>query len=83
MAYLEMAKRDDRGWRDVLPAGEHLPLGAAALAATPVRSTAPDRRELGFEASTTNSLDAVSDRDSPIEFSAAASLILVHLSRPG
>ena len=44
-----------------------------------------DRRltahDLGFEAIYANSLDAVSDRDFAVEFSAAASLILVHLSR--
>src|SRR6185503_2267022 len=56
--------------------------GAAALAGT---TFAIDRervaRELGFEALCENSLDAVSDRDFAIEFAAAASLILVHLSR--
>ncbi|MCX5939964.1 MAG: argininosuccinate lyase [Cyanobium sp. LacPavin_0818_WC50_MAG_67_9] len=58
------------------------PLGAAALAGTPVpidrRQTAA---ELGFEALYANSLDAVSDRDFAVEFMAAASLVLVHLSR--
>ena len=44
-----------------------------------------DRRqtaaELGFEAIYANSLDAVSDRDFAVEFMAAASLVMVHLSR--
>jgi argininosuccinate lyase len=57
-------------------------LGAAALAGT---SFPIDRervaRELGFEALCENSLDAVSDRDFAIEFCAAASLLMVHLSR--
>ena len=55
---------------------------AAALAST----TFPiDRdfvaRELGFEAVCENSLDAVSDRDFAIEFCAAASLLMMHVSR--
>lgn len=59
-----------------------MPLGAAALAGT----TYPIQREitaelLGFEQICQNSLDAVSDRDFAIEFTAAASLIMVHLSR--
>jgi argininosuccinate lyase len=58
------------------------PLGAAALAGTPVpidrRATAA---ELGFDAIYANSLDAVSDRDFAVEFMAAASLVLAHLSR--
>jgi argininosuccinate lyase len=58
------------------------PLGAAALAGTPVpidrRQTA---RELGFEAIYANSLDAVSDRDFTVETMAALSLVMVHLSR--
>src|SRR3546814_17614337 len=59
-----------------------LPLGAAALAGTvdPI-----DRQYvaelLGFDGVTENSLDTVSDRDFAIEFCAAASLILNHLSR--
>jgi len=59
-----------------------LPLGAAALAGS---SFAIDRetiaRELGFEQVTRNSLDAVSDRDFCLEFAAACSVIMVHLSR--
>ena len=58
------------------------PLGAAALAGTPLpidrRQTAA---ELGFETIYANSLDAVSDRDFAVEFSAAAALVMVHLSR--
>ena len=61
-----------------------LPLGAGALAGT----TFPIDREqvaelLGFSQIAQNSLDAVSDRDFAVEFLAAASLIMVHLSRLG
>ena len=82
LAYLEMAERDRGRLADVRRRVNICPLGAAALAGTPVpidrRSTA---EELGFEAIYANSLDAVSDRDFAVEFMAAASLVLVHLSR--
>jgi argininosuccinate lyase len=59
-----------------------LPLGAAALAGT----TFPiDRlrvaKTLGFDDVCHNSLDAVSDRDFAIEFTAAASVLMMHISR--
>ncbi|HEX5538746.1 MAG TPA: argininosuccinate lyase, partial [Methylophilaceae bacterium] len=38
-------------------------------------------RELGFDGICRNSLDAVSDRDFAIEFTAAAALLMTHLSR--
>ena len=82
LAYLEMAERDRSRLADVRRRVNICPLGAAALAGTPVpidrRSTAA---ELGFEAIYANRLDAVSDRDFAVEFMAAASLVLVHLSR--
>ncbi|MCP9847275.1 argininosuccinate lyase [Synechococcus sp. Lug-A] len=82
LAYVEMAARDRQRLGDVRRRVNICPLGAAALAGTPVpidrRQTAA---ELGFEAIYANSLDAVSDRDFAVEFSAAASLILAHLSR--
>jgi argininosuccinate lyase len=82
LAYIEMAERDRERLADVRRRVNICPLGAAALAGTPVpidrRQTAA---ELGFEAIYANSLDAVSDRDFAVEFMAAASLVLVHLSR--
>ncbi|MFM2081061.1 MAG: argininosuccinate lyase [Cyanobacteriota bacterium] len=82
LAYIEMAERDRARLRDLLKRVNICPLGAAALAGTPVPI---DRRHtaaaLGFEAVYANSLDAVSDRDFAVEFSAAASLVMVHLSR--
>jgi len=82
LAYVEMFLRDRERLADCRGRVNRLPLGAAALAGT----TFPiDRervaRELGFEAVCENSLDAVSDRDFAIEFSSAASLVMVHLSR--
>ncbi len=82
LAYVEMAERDRSRLADVRRRVNICPLGAAALAGTPVpidrRQTAA---ELGFEAIYANSLDAVSDRDFAVEFMAAASLVLAHLSR--
>ena len=59
-----------------------MPLGSAALAGTTYPIDRAFTAELlGFEAVSENSLDAVSDRDFGIEFNAAASLIMMHLSR--
>ena len=82
MAYCEMARRDAERFADCRKRVNRLPLGSAALAGT---SYPIDRefvaRELGFDEVCENSLDAVSDRDFAIEFCAAASLLMVHLSR--
>lgn len=82
MAYFEMLKRDIERLADCRKRVNQLPLGAAALAGT----SYPINRErvaqlLDFEAVCQNSLDAVSDRDFAIEFSACAALIMTHLSR--
>ena len=82
LAYFEMAQRDVERLQDVRKRTNHCPLGSGALAGT----TLPIDRHysanlLGFDTVTANSLDAVSDRDYVVEFHAAASLILLHLSR--
>ena len=81
-AWAEMLLRDKSRLSDCRKRVNVLPLGAAALAGT----SYPIDREytaelLGFDGVASNSLDAVSDRDFVIEFSAAASLIMMHLSR--
>ncbi|HLS87487.1 MAG TPA: argininosuccinate lyase [Burkholderiales bacterium] len=82
LAYVEMFLRDRERLADCRRRVNRLPLGAAALAGTTFRiDRARVARELGFEALCENSLDAVSDRDFAIEFCAAASLVMVHLSR--
>jgi len=82
LAYVEMLERDRQRLLDVRRRVNICPLGAAALAGT---SVGIDRRrtaaELGFDAIYANSLDAVSDRDFCVEFAAAASLVMAHLSR--
>ncbi len=82
LAYTEMFERDRERMLDLRHRVNRLPLGAAALAGT----TYPIDREytaklLDFEAVAQNSLDAVSDRDFAIEFTAAATLLMVHISR--
>ncbi|MCZ2421158.1 MAG: argininosuccinate lyase [Burkholderiales bacterium] len=82
LAYFEMAARDRERLADCRKRTNRLPLGAAALAGT---SYPIDRefvaRELGFDGVCANSLDAVSDRDFAIEFTAAAALVMTHISR--
>jgi argininosuccinate lyase len=82
LAYVEMFARDAERMADVRRRTNRLPLGSAALAGT----TYPLDRErvaktLGMEGVCQNSLDGVSDRDFAIEFTAAASLCMVHISR--
>ena len=82
LAYVEMFARDAERLADLRRRLNRLPLGAAALAGT---SYPLDRervaRTLGFEGLCQNSLDAVSDRDFALEFSAFASICMVHVSR--
>lgn len=81
-AYFEMFKRDRQRLSDIFHRMNYCPLGAGALAGT----TYPLDRNytaslLGFEGPTLNSMDSVADRDYLIEFLAALSTIMMHLSR--
>jgi argininosuccinate lyase len=82
LAYVEMFSRDAERMGEVFRRTNRLPLGAAALAGT---SYPLDRervaKTLGMDGVCQNSLDAVSDRDFAIEFTAAASLCMIHFSR--
>ena len=88
LAYVEMFARDAERLVDVRRRVNRLPLGAAALAGT---SYPLDRERVarslgmvddeGVAMVCQNSLDAVSDRDFAIEFTAAASLVMIHISR--
>ena len=82
MAYFNRLTRDFERFQGVYVRTDLMPLGAGALAGT----TLPiDRafvaRKLNFDRIYTNSMDAVSDRDYILEFLAAASILMVHLSR--
>ena len=81
-AYFEMFKRDRSRLHDIYRRMNYCPLGAGALAGT----TYPLDREytaelLGFYGPTMNAIDSVADRDYTIEFLAALSTIMMHLSR--
>ena len=81
-AYFEMFKRDRLRMRDIYERMNYCPLGSGALAGT----TYPLDRDytaqvLGFYGPTANSMDSVSDRDYIIEYLAALSIIMMHLSR--
>ena len=82
LAWVEMLRRDLGRMQDCRSRMNIMPLGSAALAGT----TFPIDRDytasmLGFTAPSANSLDAVSDRDFAVEFMAAASIVMMHLSR--
>jgi argininosuccinate lyase len=82
LAYVEMFLRDQERLQDVRKRVNQLPLGAAALAGTSYPLNRHRVAELlHFEGICQNSLDAVSDRDFAIEFNAAASVIMLHISR--
>ena len=82
LAYFEMLRRDAERLCDLYKRVNILPLGAGALAGTTFDI---DREfvaeQLGFDSVTRNSLDTVSDRDFAIEFCAASSILMMHLSR--
>jgi argininosuccinate lyase len=82
LAYFEMLERDVDRFSDCLVRTNVMPLGSGALAGTPYPL---DReftaKELGFGRISQNSMDAVSDRDFVIEYEAAASIAMMHLSR--
>jgi argininosuccinate lyase len=82
LAYYEMFERDRGRLEDCYRRVNVMPLGAGALAGTvlPIDRTYV-ARQLGFDAVSENSMDAVSDRDFAIEFIAACAQIMMHLSR--
>jgi len=82
LAYVEMLDRDHDRFIDALRRAAKSPLGSGALAGT---SFAIDRaavaNELGLAGIVENSVDAVSDRDSLLEYIASAAITMMHLSR--
>jgi argininosuccinate lyase len=82
LAYFEMLQRDVSRFNCCRKRVDVMPLGSGALAGVAYNV---DRgflaRELGFSQVSQNSLDAVSDRDFVLEYEAAASTCMMHLSR--
>lgn len=88
LAYVEMFSRDAERFTEVRRRTNRLPLGSAALAGTSypldrerVAKTLGMVDDAGNPQVCQNSLDAVSDRDFAIEFTSAASLAMIHVSR--
>ncbi|MGZ4554052.1 MAG: argininosuccinate lyase, partial [Mycobacteriaceae bacterium] len=84
LAHVHALLRDLNRCRDWDRRAALCPLGAGALAGSSLPLD-PETvsAELGFDAPTANSVDAVSDRDFAAEFLFVAALIGVHLSRVG
>ena len=82
LAYFEMFQRDVERFGDALKRTNVMPLSSGALAGVAYNI---DRdflaRELGFSQVSQNSMDAISDRDFVVEYQAAASIAMMHLSR--
>ena len=82
MAYTQMFLRDRNRFRQAYEAADVMVLGSGALAGT----TYPLNRArvaelLDFSTVSENSLDGVSDRDYMLDYMAAASICMMHLSR--
>lgn len=82
LAYIEMLERDKSRLIDTRNRMNILPLGSCALSGT---SLPIDRKmvahELGFNGVSTNSIDAVSDRDFVIETISSIATVSMHFSR--
>ncbi|MDP2662710.1 MAG: argininosuccinate lyase [Dehalococcoidia bacterium] len=82
LAYFHMLQRDKERFHDCRRRTDVMPLGSGALAGAPYPLDRESvARELGFSRISPNSLDAVSDRDFVVEYLAAASICMMHLSR--
>jgi argininosuccinate lyase len=82
LAYFEMLGRDRERLLQARARADVMPLGSGALAGVPYPV---DRemvaKELGFASVTTNSMDAVSDRDFVLDLLSASATCMMHLSR--
>jgi len=82
LAHVEAFSRDEERFAEAREAADRLPLGAGAVAGTPLRyDRASLATRLGFSRVALNSLDAVGDRDFAVQYLQAAALLGVHLSR--
>lgn len=82
LAYVEMLARDASRLADCRRRLNVCPLGSGAIAGSTINlDRAAIAAELGFDAVTENSMDAIADRDYVLECLFCLSLIGVHLSR--
>ncbi|MDP2921427.1 MAG: argininosuccinate lyase [Candidatus Omnitrophota bacterium] len=82
LAYCDMFDRDMERIKDTMKRVDILPLGSCAISGT---SLPIDRnfvaKELGFSKVSSNSMDAVSDRDFVVEIISGLAILGMHLSR--
>ncbi|MFM8559640.1 MAG: argininosuccinate lyase, partial [bacterium] len=82
LAHAEAFSRDEERFAEAREAADRMPLGAGAVAGTPLRyDRAALATRLGFSRVAMNSLDAVGDRDFALQYLNAAALLGLHLSR--
>ncbi len=82
LAHVEAFARDEERLAEAREAADRLPLGAGAVAGTPLKyDRASLATRLGFSRVAMNSLDAVGDRDFAVQYLNAAALLGLHLSR--
>src|SRR2546423_5712227 len=82
LAHVEAFARDEERFAEAREAADRLPLGAGAVAGTPLRyDRASLATRLGFSRVALNSIDAVGDRDFALQYLNAAGLLGIHLSR--
>jgi argininosuccinate lyase len=82
LAYVEMLDRDAGRFLDARERMDAMPLGSGAIAgSTIILDRQAVARELGFSKVTTNSMDAVADRDFACETLAAIAILGMHISR--
>ncbi len=82
LAHAHAFERDETRFEAAREAADRMPLGAGAVAGTPlVYDRLALAARLGFSRVADNSVDAVGDRDFALEYLNAAAVLAVHLSR--
>jgi argininosuccinate lyase len=82
LAHAAAFERDEERFKSASQCADQLPLGAGAVAGTPLLyDRAALATRLGFSRLADNSIDAVGDRDFALEYLNAAAALAVHLSR--
>lgn len=82
LAHAAAFERDEARFQGAREAADLMPLGAGAIAGSPLRyDRAALARRLGFSRLAENSIDAVGDRDYALEYLSAAAVLAVHFSR--
>ncbi|MBN1494037.1 MAG: argininosuccinate lyase [Candidatus Omnitrophica bacterium] len=82
LSYVEMLERDKTRFANALELCDELPLGSGSISGTTLPiDRAYVAKQLGFKRVSKNSMDAVSDRDTLVEFLSACAIFFMHVSR--